>query len=64
VIQGDRSPILTLDDVKAAGRGGIPADQPTSSFELPARAAAQQGDRTAMAFFADVENPGRAAGWL
>jgi len=41
-MQGDRSRILTLDDVKAAARGGIPADQPTSSYELLARAAAQQ----------------------
>lgn len=46
--------ILTLNDVIEAGREGLPADLPSSSYDLLRRSAERHGGKTALASFRDV----------
>lgn len=48
------STILTLNDVIAAGREGLPPDLPSSSYDLLRRSAERHGGKTALASFRDV----------
>lgn len=48
-------PILTIADVVAAGRNGLPDDLPESSYALLRQSAELYSERTAISFFADVE---------
>lgn len=49
------TPILTIADVEAAARRGLPEDLPASSYALLRRSAEAHAGRTAISYFADVE---------
>jgi len=52
------APILTMDDVEAAGAQGLPADLPACSYDLLRRSAERHGEALAISFFEGLDDIG------